>query len=157
MDTRKRLLALLIVPLFAGCISAQKTSGGTWSGQRDSQSSSAIATRPAGEIQADTMDGLLNVLTKVEASFAKFTTWIGSSEANFAKLTTHVESRVGKLENTVAKVDSKVQAALTIGGGGDSITSWINALVPWLSMSWLVYPLVWRPWRQRKERKRHGG
>jgi hypothetical protein len=160
MDTLKRVLVLMIVPLFAGCFNAEKTGGGTWTGQHDSQSSSAIATRPAGGIsdyQTAQLDGLLNMLANVDASLAKLNTTVGSAEANFAKLTTSFETHVGSIEQTFAKLNSEVHANLTVGGGSDSITSWINALVPWLSISWLAYPLLWRPWRQRRERKRHGG
>lgn len=55
---------------------------------------------------------------------------------------------VTKLEAAVNRLDTTIQADVKIGGGsGDSVTSWIQAVAPWLT--WLLYPLVWRPARRK--------
>lgn len=66
------------------------------------------------------------------------------------------QQQIDGLINVVANLETDLEAALVkfavqIGGGGDSIQSWLWVIPACLS--WLVYPLVWRPIRK----KRNGG
>lgn len=52
--------------------------------------------------------------------------------------------RVDAMETQLVKVESDV--ATTVGGGGDSVTAWIYALIAGAAV---LYPLIWRPIRLR--------
>jgi len=59
-------------------------------------------------------------------------------------------ARVDELETNLAAVQNTMRDLnVKIGSGGDSIGSWIAAVG-----AWIVYPLVWRPLRQRQERRK---
>ena len=73
----------------------------------------ARAPAPFSDADTSAQNGMLNVLSKIDAS--------------------------------LAKADRLLSPEVQIGGGGDgnSVTAWIQAAAPWLT--WLLYPLVWRP------------
>lgn len=52
--------------------------------------------------------------------------------------------RVDALETQVVKIEADV--ATTVGGGGDSVTAWIYALIAGAAV---LYPVIWRPIRLR--------
>lgn len=63
-----------------------------------------------------------------------------------ADLRADVEASLAKVEANVGRLDASVAHLHTgdIGGGGDSVTSWIYALIAGAAV---LYPLVWRPAR----------
>jgi len=66
----------------------------------------------------------------------------------------HVDALDASLSATAQRLEAaavKLDTAVTVGGGGDSVTAWIYAAIAGAA---LLYPLVWRPIRKRAEAKR---
>jgi hypothetical protein len=53
------------------------------------------------------------------------------------------QSGTGDVETTTGERITQV------GGDNDSVTAWIQSMAPWVT--WLLYPLVWRPLRRAKD------